>query len=85
MSAGKPTDHPLTDILLHGGSEFADEVDQKVLELSEHPRFMDFRHEVADLLWTNSPLSLSQTENIEALNRKTLAGLAEIEARLRRG
>ena len=34
MANGKPGDHPLTDILVHGTATFSDEVDQLVRDLA---------------------------------------------------
>lgn len=55
MPNGKPGDHPLTDILHYGSSEFGDPVDAIVKMLANHPDWSKVREEVSNLLWDNSP------------------------------
>ena len=57
MPNGKPGDHPFTDILHYGRSEFGEPVDSLVKELSQHPLFFQVRDEVANLLWETSPFA----------------------------
>jgi len=55
MPNGKPGDHPLTDILVHGASIFSPEIDSLVRELAAMPDFDQVRERVATLLWDNWP------------------------------
>ena len=80
MANGRPGDHPFTDILHHGSSEFGDPVDSIVKEMSIHPLFFKVRDNVADLLWEKSPVG-RQAEK-EALLVETEIALAAISSRL---
>lgn len=55
MANGKPGDHPLSDILDHGGSALGPEIDRRVRELAELPGFAAVRDRVARLLWDYWP------------------------------
>ena len=79
MPNGKPGDHPLTDILHYGSSEFGDPVDRLVRELSEHPDWGRVRDEVSTLLWDNSPHWLNALEHGREV---ALNALLAIKARL---
>lgn len=61
MPNGKPGDHPFTDILIHGRSEYGDPVDAMVKEMAKHPRFSEVRDQVAEILWDGSPLGQPET------------------------
>lgn len=54
MPNGKPGDHPYTDILYYGSSEFGEPVDGLVKELSKMPGFETVSDEVANILWDHS-------------------------------
>lgn len=62
MPNGKPGDHPYTDIIHHGSSEYGEPVDGLVKELSKLPGFSNVRGEVLDLLWQNSPIGAVEPE-----------------------
>jgi len=55
MPNGRAGDHPLTDILHYGSSEFGEPVDGLVKEMSRSERFFQVRDEVADVLLNCSP------------------------------
>ena len=54
MPNGKPGDHPYTDILHYGSSEFGEPVDGLVKELSKMPGFETVSDEIASILWDHS-------------------------------
>jgi hypothetical protein len=72
MPNGKPADHPLTDILLHGGSAFGVEIDSVVRELAALKGFENVRERVANLLWENWPQWPNVTPDLPRV-RKELA------------
>ncbi|MGV1683140.1 hypothetical protein [Sphingopyxis sp. NJF-3] len=80
MANGRPGDHPFTDILHHGSSEFGEPVDTLVKRMSEHPLFFKVSDDVADLLWEKSPFG-RQTEKATLL-AETEKGLTAISVRL---
>jgi hypothetical protein len=52
---GKPGDHPITDILHYGSSEYGGDVDALVKEMAAMPGFASVEKEVAAILWKHSP------------------------------
>ena len=57
MANGRPSDHPLTDILHHQmNSTFPDDIVEDVRHLAAHPKFAVVRPRLADVLWNNWPL-----------------------------
>ena len=80
MANGKPGDHPLTDILLHGGSEFGEPVDSFVRDLAATASFERARDEVADLLLELSPMYRSGER--DRLAEEAFRRLASIRMRL---
>ena len=68
MPNGKRGDHPFSDILHYGSSEFGEPVDGLVKKLAEFPRFPEVREEVAKLLWENSPMG-REPERAELVGR----------------
>lgn len=56
MPNGKAGDHPLTDILHYGHSEFGEPVDGLVKELSKLPGFPSVASEIGEILWRSSPM-----------------------------
>jgi hypothetical protein len=81
MPNGKHGDHPFTDILNHGSSEFGDPVDSFVKELSKRPGFHEVSGEVADILWQNSPMGAERPEESKA---KALELLEAVKGKLQR-
>ena len=59
MPNGRRGDHPLTDILHFGESEFGELVDELVQEMAEHPEFRSVQNEVGRVLAELSPLGKS--------------------------
>jgi hypothetical protein len=55
MPNGKAGDHPLTDILHYGSSEFGEPVDSLVKEMAQSELFFQVRDDVAKVLWDCSP------------------------------
>lgn len=55
MPAGKPGDHPLTDLLSFGQSGFGPEVDELVRTMAKHKRFRDVREQVSLIMWDYWP------------------------------
>jgi hypothetical protein len=53
--SAKPREHPLTDILEYGQSEFGDPVDALVKKIANDSDFASVREEVSNLLWDLSP------------------------------
>ena len=80
MPNGKPGDHPYTDILNFGSSEYGEAVDSLVKKLAAMPGFSRVKDAVADLLWENSPLSREPER--AALVRHVLEKLRAIEQEL---
>jgi hypothetical protein len=79
MPNGKPGDHPYTDILVLGHSEYGDPVDSLVKELSKMPGFSAVSNEVSNILWDNSPAFEKEKE---ARIRQALLLLTSIKQRL---
>ena len=55
MPNGKPGDHPLTDIVVHGIEVFGEPIDARVRRLAAHPLFGTIRERLANVLWDNWP------------------------------
>jgi len=73
MPNGKPGDHPLSDILHHGQSEYGDPVDHLVKQLSKHPGFSQHTDRISQILIEHSPLFHPQSmrpELVQAVTRK---------------
>ena len=62
MPNGKPGDHPLTDILNHGSSEYGDPVDATVKAMAEMDGFASIREEVSSTLYDNRPIGHASGE-----------------------
>lgn len=77
---GKAGDHPLTDILHYGSSEFGEPVDGLVKEMSQSERFFQVKDEVANVLWDCSP-AWRQAEK-DALVAKALDQLRGLQKSL---
>ena len=80
MPNGKAGDHPLTDILHYGSSEFGEPVDGLVKEMSQSERFFQVRDEVANILWDCSP-AFRQADK-DSLVTKALDQLRLVQERL---
>ena len=81
MPNGKPGDHPFTDILHLGHSEYGDPVDSFVQKLAAMPGFEGVRGRVANILWENSPMG--RMSERAALVATAMRKLGEIEEELR--
>jgi hypothetical protein len=81
MPNGRPGDHPLTDILHYGSSEFSDPVDSMVKAMALHPRFTAVRDEVAKVLLECSPMFKPASERPQ-LVAQAVARLQVAESRL---
>jgi hypothetical protein len=81
MPNGKAGDHPLTDILHYGSSEFGEPVDGVVKEMAQSERFFQVRDEVANVLWDCSP-AWRQADK-DALVARALDQLRALQQRLR--
>ena len=57
MPNGKHGDHPFTDILIHGSSEYGEPVDSLVKKLEKQANWELIKESVSELLWRNSPMS----------------------------
>jgi hypothetical protein len=78
MPNGRQGDHPLTDILHYGSSNFPDDIDKTVIRLAALPRFEDVRERVADILWKDWPA----WENVKPDFAKVREALRQIESDL---
>lgn len=79
MPNGKIGDHPLTDILIHGCSDFGPQIDSVVRELAAMPSFDKVRDRVANLLWDNWSLwGEKVTRDLQKVSRE----LAQIKAEI---
>jgi hypothetical protein len=83
MPNGKAGDHPLTDILHYGSSEFGEPVDSLVKEMAQSERFFQVRDDVAKVLWDCSPawrqseketLIATAIDELRALQQKLAEG-----------
>jgi hypothetical protein len=81
MPNGRRGDHPLTDILHFGESEFGEPVDGLVQEIAQHPAFPSVRDEVGALLMELSPIGRSP-ERAPALRREAAKRLEQIKRSL---
>ena len=80
MPNGKPGDHPYTDILIHGSSEYGEDVDAVVKALAKMPGFKSVSDEVANILWEYSPRFRPKKK--ERLVRTALAKLEVVRQKL---
>ena len=80
MPNGKAGDHPLTDILHYGSSEFGEPVDGLVKEMAQSERFFLVKEEVANVLWDCSP-AWKQADK-DALVAKALDQLHRLQQHL---
>ena len=80
MPNGKHGDHPFTDILHYGSSEYGEPVDSLVRELAKHPRFPEVSESVASLLWEHSPVGRAPER--ATLVAQCTAALHVLQARL---
>lgn len=80
MPNGKPGDHPFTDILHVGHSEYGEPVDGFVQRLATLPGFERVRSRVASILWDNSPIG--RMEQRASLVKAVMEQLEEIEREL---
>lgn len=80
MPNGKPGDHPFTDILHLGHSEYGEPVDSFVKKLAAMPGFDGVRGRVASILWDNSPMG--RMPERAALVASAMQKLEEIEREL---
>lgn len=62
MANGKPGDHPLTDILSYGASDYGESVDSLIKDIAAQPAFGDVREEVSTVLWDYWPKWLNAVE-----------------------
>ncbi|MEX0904700.1 MAG: hypothetical protein WD604_16490 [Balneolaceae bacterium] len=67
MPNGKPGDHPLTDILNHGQSEYGEPVDGMVKEMSKHPKFSQVRDQVGKILMEESPMGKEKSKRQDSV------------------
>lgn len=79
MPNGRPGDHPFTDIIYHGSSEFGEPVDSLVKELSKTNGFDEVREEVSDILWQHSVLG---AERPDESREKALELLQAVKTKL---
>ncbi len=80
MPNGKPGDHPYTDILHHGHSEYGEPVDGLVKELSKMSGFQSVSTEVANILWEHSPMGRQKEK--ESLIKVAVEKLETVKRRL---
>ena len=80
MPNGKPGDHPLTDILNYGHSEFGEPVDGFVKQLVAMPGFQSFSDEVAAILWEHTPFG--RVEDKDDLIEVTIQKLDQVKQRI---
>lgn len=83
MPNGKAGDHPLTDILDYGSSEFGEPVDSMVKQMAASERFFQVRDDVAKVLWDCSP-AWRQAER-DALIATVLDQLQALQQKLANG
>lgn len=69
MPNGRPGDHPLTDILLYGLSNFPDDIKKTVIRLATLPRFKEVRERVAAILLENEYATANFVKLREALKQ----------------
>lgn len=81
MPNGKPGDHPYTDIVHYGSSEFGEPVDGLVKELSKMPGFEIVSDEVANILWDHS--SVGRQWKKAKLAKTALEKLQAVKQRLK--
>jgi hypothetical protein len=68
MPNGRPGDHPYTDIVVHGGNIFGQEIDDLVRSMSTHPQFATIRNRVVELLWSCPNWTSTAEERAELLS-----------------
>ncbi len=80
MPNGTHGDHPFTDILHHGSSEFGEPVDGLVKVMVKLPGFAAVSDRVAAVLWDLSPIGRAFER--EALVRTAMEQLTAIRSEL---
>ena len=80
MPNGRPGDHPLTDILNYGYSEFGEPIDGLVKQIAEMPEFQAVTEEVASILWEHTPFG--RTGEKDVLVKTALMKLEAVKQRL---
>ena len=83
MPNGKPGDHPYTDILYYGSSEFGEPIDGLVKELSKMPGFETVSDEIASILWSHSSAPAGRQRKKAKLLKAALEKLQAVKQRLK--
>jgi len=78
MPNGRPGDHPLTDILSYGSSNYPEDINALVKHLAQMPRFASVRDRVANILWEDWPA----WQNVKPDFAKVRAALLEVQREL---
>jgi hypothetical protein len=78
MPNGRPGDHPLTDILGYGGSNYPEDINALVKQLALMPGFTSARDRVAKILWED----WSAWQNVKPDFAKVRASLLEVQREL---
>jgi hypothetical protein len=83
MGNGRPGDHPLTDILEYGTTEFGSEVHALVKRLAAHSKFSRVRADVSKVLMECSPYG--RRDEPKDLDAQAIRRLEAIEAQISGG
>lgn len=85
MPNGRHGDHPLTDILVHGGGAYPPDINAIVLEMSALPGFETIKDRVGDVLWDDWPHWQNVKPDFDKVRVALRALRDEIESRSTRG
>ncbi len=87
MPSGKPGDHPLTDMLVHGNHPFPPDMEAKLREvLSLDPKFPDGKRRYLDQVeWERRFFDWEHGENLDEGRAALNAGLIELRNKLSGG
>jgi hypothetical protein len=78
MPNGRPGDHPLTDILSYGASNYPEDINALVKQLAQMPGFAAVRDRVANILWEDWPA----WQNVKPDFAKVRVSLLEVQREL---
>jgi len=81
MPNGRPGDHPLTDILNHGSSNYPEDIDALVKQLAQMPGFSSVRERVATILWEDWPVWQNVKPNFDKVRESLVAVQRELQTK----
>ena len=81
MANGRPGDHPLTDILSYGSSNYPEDINEIVKQLAQMRGFPGVRDRVANILWEDWPAWQNVVPDLVKVRDSLLAIQRELQTR----